>query len=92
KTTGWIHREHLKHQGVKMLAAVNYTKIDQQGLHISVRKRERILAVDHVVICSGQEPVLPCNHQQLDELSIPVSYIGGALKAEKLDLQRAIGE
>ncbi|OUS72247.1 NADPH-dependent 2,4-dienoyl-CoA reductase [Pseudoalteromonas sp. A601] len=92
KTTGWIHREHLKHQGVKMLAAVNYTKIDQQGLHISVRKRERILAVDHVVICSGQESVLPCNHQQLDELSIPVSYIGGALKAEKLDLQRAIGE
>lgn len=92
KTTGWIHREHLKHQGVKMLAAVSYEKIDEQGLHISVRKRERLLAVDHIVICSGQESVLPPFYKQLDELTIPVSYIGGALKAEKLDLQRAIGE
>jgi len=92
KTTGWIHREHLKHQGVKMLAAVNYEKIDEQGLHISVRKRPRVLDVDHIIICSGQVPVLPDYHKQLDELTIPVSYIGGALKAEKLDLQRAIGE
>ncbi|MBE0457554.1 NADPH-dependent 2,4-dienoyl-CoA reductase [Pseudoalteromonas sp. KG3] len=92
KTTGWIHREHLKHQGVKMLAALSYEKIDEQGLHISVRNRERLLAVDHIIICSGQESVLPPYHKLLDELTIPVSYIGGALTAEKLDLQRAIGE
>lgn len=92
KTTGWIHREHLKHQGVKMLAAVNYDKIDHQGLHVSVRSRQRLLEVDHIVNCSGQESVLPEYNQQLSELSIPVSYIGGALTAEKLDLQRAIGE
>ncbi|WP_166109529.1 NADPH-dependent 2,4-dienoyl-CoA reductase [Pseudoalteromonas sp. Z9A5] len=91
KTTGWIHREHLKQQGVKMLAAVNYQKIDEQGLHLSIRNRERILNVDHVVICSGQQSVLPEYHQQLNGL-MPVSYIGGALNAEKLDLQRAIGD
>ncbi|KPH95954.1 2,4-dienoyl-CoA reductase [Pseudoalteromonas porphyrae] len=92
KTTGWIHREHLKQQGVKMLAAVNYQKINAQGLHLSVRKRERLLDVDHIVNCSGQQSVLPEYQQQLSQLLIPVSFIGGALKAEKLDLQRAIGE
>ena len=92
KTTGWIHREHLKSQGVKMLAAINYDKIDTQGLHISIRNRERLLEVDHIVNCSGQESVLPQYQSQLCGLSIPVSYIGGALTAEKLDLHRAIGE
>lgn len=92
KTTGWIHREHLKHQAVKMLSAVNYQKVDEQGLHINVRNRARLLDVNHIVICSGQQSVMPDYHQQLTELSIPVSYIGGALNAEKLNLQRAIGE
>ncbi|MEI8626243.1 NADPH-dependent 2,4-dienoyl-CoA reductase [Pseudoalteromonas sp. B137] len=91
KTTGWIHREHLKQQGVKMLAAVNYQKIDGEGLHLNIRNRERVLNVDHVVICSGQQSVLPEYHHQLSSL-MPVSYIGGALNAEKLDLQRAIGD
>ncbi|MGO2011006.1 MAG: FAD-dependent oxidoreductase [Pseudoalteromonas sp.] len=92
KTTGWIHREHLKHQAVKMLSAVNYQKIDEQGLHIKVRDRPKLLDVNHIVICSGQQSVMPDYHQQITELSIPVSYIGGALNAEKLNLQRAIGE
>ncbi|MBE3675269.1 NADPH-dependent 2,4-dienoyl-CoA reductase [Pseudoalteromonas distincta] len=91
KTTGWIHREHLKQQGVKMLAAVNYQKIDEEGLHLNIRNRERVLNVDHVVICSGQQSVLPEYHHQLNSL-MPVSYIGGALNSEKLDLQRAIGD
>lgn len=92
KTTGWIHREHLKHQAVKMLSAVNYQKIDEQGLHIKVRDRPKLLDVNYIVICSGQQSVMPDYHQQLTELPIPVSYIGGALNAEKLNLQRAIGE
>ncbi|MBQ4833490.1 NADPH-dependent 2,4-dienoyl-CoA reductase [Pseudoalteromonas sp. MMG010] len=92
KTTGWIHREHLKQQGVKMLAAINYEKIDDKGLHISVRNRERLLEVDNIILCAGQQPVRPDFITQLKAKNIPLSYIGGALEANKLDLQRAIGE
>ena len=36
KTTGWIRRALLKRRGVKMLAGVEYERIDDSGLHISV--------------------------------------------------------
>ncbi len=37
KTTGWIHRQSLKMKGVDMLAGVSYDRIDDAGLHITVK-------------------------------------------------------
>ena len=57
KTTGWIHRSGLKNRGVKMLGGCSYSKIDDQGLHLSIAGEEQVLEVDNVVICAGQEPL-----------------------------------
>src|SRR5271166_4780195 len=56
KTTGWIRRTLLRRRGVKMLAAVEYLKIDDAGLHIRIDGQPQRLDVDTVVICAGQEP------------------------------------
>ena len=89
KTTGWIHRQHLKSKGVKMLVGVNYERIDQQGLLINVRGKQRLLEVDHVVICSGQL----AKNSLIEQLGdIPYHLIGGAKQAAGLDVQRAIKE
>ena len=89
KTTGWIHRQHLKNKKVKTLVGVAYEKVDHQGLHINVRGKPRLLEVDHVVICSGQ-----VEHNSLaSQLTAkPCHVIGGASKAAGLDIQRAIKE
>ena len=34
KTTGWIHRESLKKEGVNMIGGVSYEKVDDEGLHL----------------------------------------------------------
>ena len=57
---GWVHRASLKAKGVQQLSGVNYERIDDDGLHISFgsdRSEPRVLAVDNVVICAGQESV-----------------------------------
>ncbi|HEY8017550.1 MAG TPA: FAD-dependent oxidoreductase, partial [Dongiaceae bacterium] len=54
KTTGWAKRTLLLQRGVKMLAGVDYVKIDDAGLHIRLGAEEQVLAVDNVVICAGQ--------------------------------------
>ena len=59
KTSGWVHRAALKAKGVQ-LSGVNYERIDDDGLHISFgpeRADRRLLEVDNVVICAGQESV-----------------------------------
>ena len=50
KTTGWIHRTTLANKGVKMLNAVSYQKIDDNGLHIMLGDAPRCLEVDNVII------------------------------------------
>ena len=60
KTSGWVHRASLKAKGVQQLSGVNYERIDDDGLHISFgsdRSDPRVLEVDNVVICAGQESV-----------------------------------
>ena len=60
KTSGWVHRASLKAKGVQQLSGVNYERIDDDGLHISFgsdRTDPRVLEVDNVVICAGQESV-----------------------------------
>jgi 2,4-dienoyl-CoA reductase (NADPH2) len=91
KTTGWIHRAMLKDRGVEMLSGVNYEKIDDHGLHISIGDRSEVLAVDHIVICAGQESRRDLQ-PQLQASGCPVHVIGGADKAEELDAKRAIDQ
>lgn len=40
-----------------MLGGVSYDKVDDEGLHITVGGEARVLDVDHVVVCAGQEPL-----------------------------------
>jgi len=91
KTTGWIHRLSLKHRGVHMLGGVNYDRIDDHGLHISVNGKEQLLEVDHVVVCAGQ-----VSNQDLvnilKERGLSPHVIGGAHKATELDAKFAIRE
>lgn len=89
KTTGWIHRTGLKHRDVKMIAGASYDKIDDQGLHITVDGQPRILDVDHVVICAGQESYTAM-YEQLQADGKNVHLIGGAKEAGELDAKRAI--
>ena len=57
KTTGWIHRTGLKNRGVEMIPGVQYRKIDDAGLHITVvGDKDDTLPVDNVIVCAGQDP------------------------------------
>lgn len=92
KTTGWVHRASLKAKGVQQLSGVNYERIDDDGLHISFgknRKNPRVLAVDNVVVCAGQEPVRDLE-DGLRARGIDPHIIGGAALAAELDAKRAI--
>jgi 2,4-dienoyl-CoA reductase (NADPH2) len=98
KTSGWVHRAVLARNGVVMLGGVQYNRIDDRGLHITVDGAERLLAVDNVIICAGQD--------SLAELMPPEGSgsngargtgprfhkIGGAALASELDAKRAIKE
>jgi 2,4-dienoyl-CoA reductase (NADPH2) len=91
KTTGWIHRTALRRRGVRMIAGVQYRRIDDAGLHIVTAVGEQLLEVDQVVICAGQEP--------MRELQAPLEaggqrphLIGGADLAVELDAKRAIDQ
>lgn len=91
KTTGWIHRAALKAKGVRMLGGVEYLGMDAAGLRIRVDGSEQVLAVDHVVVCAGQEP----RRDLFDALQAQgrrVHLIGGARLAAELDAKRAIDE
>jgi 2,4-dienoyl-CoA reductase (NADPH2) len=89
KSTGWIHRTTLKNKNVQMMNMVQYTKIDDQGLHIELNGKSHILEVDNIVICAGQNPQREL-HQALVEADMNVHLIGGAHKASELDAKSAI--
>lgn len=89
KTTGWIHRSHLKKNGVKMLNGVDYLAIEEQGLRIRHGGSEQLIEVTDVVICAGQLSELGLA-KELDGAGVKYHVIGGALKAGELDAKRAI--
>jgi 2,4-dienoyl-CoA reductase (NADPH2) len=86
KTTGWAHRAGLMMKGVKMIAGVEYQKVDDAGLHILVNGESQVLAVDNVIICAGQVPL----RALAEGLDAPHHLIGGADVAAELDAKRAI--
>ena len=91
KTTGWIHRSTLKKNGVKMLTGVEYLSVDSDGLTIRQGGEERLLQVDDVVICAGQNSALDLV-EELKSAGVTYHLIGGALKAGELDAKRAISQ
>ncbi|MBL8201980.1 MAG: NADPH-dependent 2,4-dienoyl-CoA reductase [Chromatiales bacterium] len=89
KTTGWIHRATLKMKRVQMLAGVTYERIDDAGLHITIDGERQVLAVDNVVLCTGQEPLRELL-APLQAAGVTTHLIGGADVATELDAKRAI--
>ena len=96
KTTGWIHRTELARRGVRMIPGAQYLGIDDAGLHVRISGRDgeiedRTLAVDSVVLCTGQEPRRAL-HGELAGLGVTAHLIGGADVAGELDAKRAIDQ
>ncbi|MEV6911191.1 NADPH-dependent 2,4-dienoyl-CoA reductase [Amycolatopsis sp. NPDC051071] len=91
KTSGWVHRAALKAKRVEQLTGVTYDRIDDDGLHITVGDEPRVLDVDTVVVCAGQEPVRDLA-DALRATGLPVHLIGGADVAAELDAKRAIDQ
>ncbi|MEO6604398.1 MAG: FAD-dependent oxidoreductase, partial [Aeromicrobium sp.] len=94
KTSGWVHRQTLKDSDVHMIKGVTYDRIDDAGLHVTLRKGQddeenRVLEVDTVILCTGQESVRDLV-EPLEALGKPVHVIGGADVAAELDAKRAI--
>ncbi len=102
KTSGWVHRAVLARNGVVMLAGVQYDRIDDHGLHITIGGEQRLLAVDNVVVCAGQDSLteLMPTAEELKAaapgartaVSPRFHKIGGAALAAELDAKRAIKE
>ncbi|MGE5768764.1 MAG: FAD-dependent oxidoreductase, partial [Betaproteobacteria bacterium] len=84
-------RTLLKKRGVTMIPGVTYERIDDAGLHITVNGEAKVLPVDSIVVCAGQESrrelLAP-----LEAAGIPVTLIGGADVAAELDAKRAIDQ
>ncbi len=88
KTTGWIHRAGLVMKGVRMMPNCDYEKIDDAGLHLTVGGETKVLDVDNIIICAGQDPL----RELTKGLTIPHHLIGGADIASELDAKRAINQ
>ena len=91
RTTGWVHRATLKAKQVQQFGGVGYERIDDTGLHITVEGAARVLEVDTIVICAGQEPERQL-HAECATLGVPLHLIGGADVAAELDAKRAIAQ
>jgi len=89
KTTGWIRRTLLARRGVHMLGGVGYQRWSAEGLHVTVSGVPRLLEVDSVVLCAGQES-LRTLEAPLRQRGIEPLFIGGSRQAGELDAMRAI--
>jgi 2,4-dienoyl-CoA reductase (NADPH2) len=93
KTSGWVHRATLARHGVTMMAGVQYDRIDDAGLHITVGGERRLLEVDNVIVCAGQESLAELMPAEGEAQGGPRFHkIGGAALAAELDAKRAIRE
>ena len=89
KTSGWAHRAVLRDSGVTLVPGVAYDRVDDAGLHVTVDGEPRLLEVDHVVVCAGQESERGL-YDDLVAAGVEAHLIGGADVAAELDAKRAI--
>lgn len=87
KTTVWIHRQELKDFGVKVVSGASYQKIDQDGLHLTVRNKDKLVPAEQIILCAGQQPQTPTFLQQL---TIPYQIVGAAKENTVMDAYKAI--
>ena len=92
KTSGWVHRATLARNGVVMMAGVQYDRIDDRGLHITIGGEQRLIECDNVVICAGQESLTELMPLEGESGGPAFHKIGGAALAAELDAKRAIRE
>ena len=93
KTSGWVHRATLVRNGVNMMAGVQYDRIDDDGLHVTINGEQRLIPVDNVVICAGQESLADLMPAEgTAGKGTAFHKIGGAALASELDAKRAIRE
>ena len=83
RTTGWVHRAELARNGVRMLKGVEYRRIDDSGLHVTLDGKSLAIPADTIVVCAGQEP-----RREIEGTHV----IGGARVAGELDAKRAMLE
>ena len=71
KTTGWVHKAHVKNHGVYQLSGVQYDKITDEGIWlINASGQAQLLRVDTIVVCAGQVSVnelMPTIRHQSDQ-------------------------
>ena len=75
-----------------MIGSVNYEKVTSEGLEITIgedRLNKKLLKVDNIVVCAGQESD-SFLFEKLKKENISVHIIGGAKKAEGIDAKIAI--
>jgi 2,4-dienoyl-CoA reductase (NADPH2) len=89
KSTGWILRSRLVQAGVQSLGGVSYERIDDAGLHVTVAGESRVLEVDAVILCAGQNSDRRLFDALVRHDQSPV-LIGGAHSAGELDAVAAI--
>lgn len=91
KTSGWVHRAHIKSHGVIQVAGVQYEKITNEGIWVTnPQGQSQLLRVDSVVVCAGQESVASLMPNVGDAPDAQYHLIGGAKLAAELDAKRAI--
>jgi len=90
-STGWAIRMELARRGIPVLTGVSYQRIDDAGLHILREGKSELLAVDHVVMCAGQDPVRAL-HAELAARGMAAVLIGGAARADEIDALRAMDD
>jgi 2,4-dienoyl-CoA reductase (NADPH2) len=86
RTTGWVHRAELARNGVRMLKGVEYTRIDDAGLHIVHEGMPALIPADTIILCAGQTP------RRINGVRPHFHLIGGAKEAGELDAERAMLE
>ena len=77
-----------------MIAGARYDRVDDRGLTVSFGEkgeRTRLLEVDNVVLCAGQEPLRELE-APLRAAGVAVHLVGGADVAAELDAKRAIDQ
>lgn len=98
-TTGWALKAELAAQQVKFVVGVDYTAIEDDGLHYRERDAktgevsadEKVFECDSVVLCAGQLSQRGI-YDRLVELGVNAHLIGGAKEARGLDALHAIEE
>ena len=72
-----------------MWTGVTYDKIDDAGIHITHQGETKVVDVDSVVLCTGQESVRNL-FDAVQAAGIKAHIVGGADVAAELDAKRAI--